>query len=166
MKKCKHCQNTFEYHPTNRTTFCSHKCQATFNFINIKRIGRKKTGKYIECIVCSVSFYVPLYRIKNGKSKYCSRSCLAKHLIAGKHGFVAINKPKHRYKTIRVNGKQQRLHRYIMEQHLGRKLESWEHVHHLNDNSLDNRIENLQVLSNAEHQKLEIIHRKKTISSS
>jgi hypothetical protein len=29
-------------------------------------------------------------------------------------------------------------------------------VHHINGNGLDNRIENLQVLSNSEHQKLEL----------
>jgi len=43
-----------------------------------------------------------------------------------------------------------------MQCYLGRKLETWEHVHHINGNGLDNRIENLQVLSNSEHQKLEL----------
>ena len=165
MKNCKRCQITFES-TINRTTFCSHKCQGTFNLITAKRVFRKKTGKDIECLVCKSYFYAPLYRIKTGKVKYCSRSCLAKHLLTNEYGFIALHRPKHRYKTIWINGKQKRLHRHIMEQHLGRKLENWEHVHHINDDSFDNRIENLQVLSNSEHQKLEIIHRRKLISSS
>jgi hypothetical protein len=54
-----------------------------------------------------------------------------------------------------VDGKQIRVHRHIMERHLGRKLSPNEHVHHINGNSLDNHLNNLEVLTNSEHQKLE-----------
>ena len=42
-------------------------------------------------------------------------------------------------------------HRKIMEEHLGRKLSANEVVHHINGNKLDNQIDNLVVLTRAEH---------------
>lgn len=42
-------------------------------------------------------------------------------------------------------------HRYIMEMHLGRRLNDSEVVHHINHNKLDNRIENLQLMTKREH---------------
>ncbi len=53
---------------------------------------------------------------------------------------------KNKYITKKVNGIKKRLHRHIMEEHLGRPLLPNEHVYHLNGDSLDNRIENLVVV--------------------
>lgn len=56
-----------------------------------------------------------------------------------------------KYKAIKVNGKKIDEHRYIMEQHLGRKLTKNEVVHHINGNKQDNRLENLELMSRSEH---------------
>jgi hypothetical protein len=45
-------------------------------------------------------------------------------------------------------------HRAIVEESLQRLLEEHEHVHHINGDRLDNRRENLQVLSSSEHARL------------
>lgn len=44
--------------------------------------------------------------------------------------------------------------RLVVEQHLGRRLASDEHVHHINGDKLDDQLENLRVMSPSEHSKL------------
>lgn len=55
------------------------------------------------------------------------------------------------YKYFYVNGKLQYVHRYVMEQHLGRKLLSSEIVHHKDENKQNNDISNLEITNRSAH---------------
>ncbi len=68
-----------------------------------------------------------------------------------------------RYREIGLNGRRIRLHRYIAEQMLGRPLRDGEVVHHINGNTLDNRPENLQVMTKSEHSRLESLGNKNRV---
>lgn len=57
----------------------------------------------------------------------------------------------HGYVAERRNGKQVYQHRAVMEAAIGRPLRRDEEVHHLNGDGTDNRIENLRLVSRAEH---------------
>lgn len=160
---CLGCGNLFK--PKKKTTkCCSRSCSSKYvaTVVGQSRAKKRMNGSLLICHQCSVEYYVPKYRLQS--SKFCSRRCLA---LA--HPEISLkarsNSPimkraglseSRKYVVITVNKKQIREHRHVMEQHLGRKLKSHEHIHHINGNPLDNRIENLQVLTNSEHQKLEL----------
>lgn len=59
--------------------------------------------------------------------------------------------PHTRTRLVWRGGKKVREHRWLMEQHIGRRLKPTEHVHHINGDPLDNRLSNLAVMSARDH---------------
>jgi uncharacterized protein YrzB (UPF0473 family) len=64
------------------------------------------------------------------------------------------NITKHGYLILAKNNERKFAHRIIMEKFLGRKLLATEMVHHVNGDKLDNRIENLEIVSKSAHKKI------------
>jgi len=162
-KNCLFCSKEFTPKKSS-TKYCCRSCQGKHIAVlyGKQRAEKRKNGKTFSCLICSKEFYAPAYRIET--AKFCSRRCtslanpentkkaqLASPLIK-RAGIVREKK----YVVLRVNGRSIREHRHVMQVHLGRVLLPHEHVHHINGDPTDNRIENLMVLTNSEHQKLEL----------
>jgi hypothetical protein len=112
------------------------------------RSNRKHPAR--SCAECGTEFLPP-----RASSAYCSTLCARK-----KNGGQNIQP-----ETWWVNGRgyiegrvltaqgQRRVkqHRFVMECALGRRLRPHEDVHHVNGNKIDNRIDNLELLSHAKH---------------
>jgi hypothetical protein len=84
------------------------------------------------------------------------------------YGFKPQGNPPRKYKRRQIRKRGQKTitiyeHREVMEGLLGRKLTRNEQVHHINGDPQDNRPENLQVLTNAEHQRLECEERRERL---
>lgn len=56
------------------------------------------------------------------------------------------------HRIFRLRFPEKRVHRYVVEKAIGRKLTHDEHIHHINMDHTDNSVENLALLTNREHQ--------------
>lgn len=129
------------------------------------------------CDECGKSFQVTNSRaneaVKKKHNKFCSKECkktnwdrtsavrLHDHIREiGSSAFKGgIGITTDGYIWIRIKNKgyqhdQIKLHRYLMQIKLGRKLKSTEIVHHIDENKLNNDIDNLMIVTRSEHNKI------------
>lgn len=103
------------------------------------------------CENCGEEFYTRLAYIKRGDScRFCSCSCLNKFRRDRPLRYI----DSAGYYVVKRGGKQIREHRAVVEDSLGRKLATSEHVHHINGNKKDNRLENLKVVEPTKHHRI------------
>ncbi len=139
-KICQGCGITYIPGAKHMGKFCTHKCCTE---------SRKYKGPLKQCLKCGIDIKVNCGPTQYLKKKYCSARCC--------NQMHEPDPTKSAYKQIVVNPGERKsmpYHRYVMEQHLGRKLEKNLVVHHINGNKYDNRLENLQVLDRATHTSL------------
>lgn len=103
-----------------------------------------------KCLICEKKHYCKGYCVKHFK-RFAAHGDPLKLKIRERGQGTINGKNKSGYVCVKVKGKSHLLHRLIVEKHLGRKLKKTEIVHHKNENQLDNRIENLEVMTRAEH---------------
>jgi hypothetical protein len=83
---------------------------------------------------------------------FCNVECLKKNTrtnSTSEFGYIQLT-GYHGHPMAKKNGVLLE-HRLVMSQHLGRCLDKSEIVHHINENRADNRIENLEIMSQSEH---------------
>ena len=86
--------------------------------------------------------------------KFCSRPCYFKHNTGKNHWLWKGGVKKNSDGYLRDSKTDQYVHRKTVERFIGRKLRKDEVIHHINGDVTDNRIENLQILTNSHHRKL------------
>ena len=133
---CEWCKVEFEPSSGRSQKFCSVKCRS---------LSRLK-GQWKDCPVCKKKFYSPPYDLKRGWGTTCSHMCykIYKRTVlcppkphVSSTGYMVIFDEK----TKRMV----QLHRVVMEKYLGRKLETWEVIHHLDGNKTNNELSNLSI---------------------
>lgn len=125
-KECVNCLKIFTVTKSKKMKkYCSKVCWLLYK------------GTFINCKECQNEFWLTYGQVKKRKNLLNSKckECKNKDYYYNNKGYAFI-KPE---------GTLIAEHRYVMEQHIGRKLYHNENVHHINGVRNDNRIENLEL---------------------
>lgn len=115
-----------------------------------RHLGIKDTTLYNHFVsigidIKSVGFSAPKTVRYYGSDHYNWKGGIQHH----SSGYIMIYMPDH--PMAKANHGYVMEHRLVMEESLGRYLTDGEIVHHINENKIDNRLENLELMTVSEH---------------
>lgn len=149
---CKHCGKNYLSYKDRCSVYCCRECSDEGS-----RGKRRVIYLCKNCMGCGKEFEVAPSK---KHIQCCSHKCAG---ILKRKTQVGENNPNWKggktiingYRCVRVSPNvYKREHRLVMEYHLGRKLKSWELVHHLDGNRLNNNINNLEIVTHSTHKGL------------
>lgn len=145
MYACQHCGKEFfvpQYDINSRPTikYCSPACY---------HLASRKQPKVRKCLQCGKEFLVSA-RHKN--KKFCGLDCA--YAYKREHERVATIGADGYKRVWFADGSEEKEHRFIIEQRIGRKLKRDEVVHHIDGNRANNDISNLAIMTRGEHSAL------------
>ena len=160
----------------SRLALCSSSCRSIWHE---KKKTEALRHRLRHCVICGIPFFPRAMQIQQGVGRFCSQSCRNKGLIGAKQHPDTIAKrlaawranghkkilggplnghyrggsvSSHGYRLhSNGHGVQRAEHRSVMDNLAGRQLGHDELVHHQNGNKLDNRPDNLMIVSRAQH---------------
>lgn len=153
---CAQCAVEFVVRGSKRRLYCGRRCYG------LAQRGRPHPMPFrlapSDCPVCGMPFR-PRAMGSKGRQKYCSRACgdrascarTAEQASHWKGGRVSDGRG---YILLRVGKRYVLEHRHVMAAHLNRALRRDEIVHHRNHDKADNRIENLEITTMADHRRM------------
>jgi len=170
-KECRFCKKLFSLPRCRdyRDHYCSRACG------NKHREAIKQSRK-AKCPNCEKEFIARNAQLRDGNKPYCSISCITKgkkqkedhkrkrleSYMRGNHlhpsgadvhnwkGGIALTTQGY-YKYSAGENAGRNVHTVLIEQKIGRRITNQEVVHHINHVKTDNRIENLRLMTRAEH---------------
>lgn len=141
-KACLQCKKSFNSYICDNRKFCCRDCANQ----------HRTTKQLVNCHNCKISFSKIFSEVKRSKRNFCSLKCYyEKNTHTSHSGYKGGSISESGYKVIYVDKVKIFEHRHVVECHLGRKLTEDEIIHHINEDKLDNRIENLLVTSRLKH---------------
>ena len=159
IKNCQLCKKEFLFRPspsrltTGRGKYCSRSCKDTIQ--KGKHFSPQTEIKKGQ-ILGSLTMFKKGQKAWNkgkpntwmvGKKNHIWKGGIHKHIM----GYLQVSLG---------SGRPKLQHRLMLEEFLGRKLESWEIVHHINQDKTDNRLENLRIMNRRTHARLHIMEGK------